>query len=282
MTRGSALIAWAVLLGFAAAGSRTAGAADAPAAEGTKKIVFIAGKKSHGPGAHEYEAGLKLFKQCLDASPNAKGIRTELHVNDWPADAATLNDADTIVLFSDGMDKKYKEEQHPMLKDDHLEIFAKQMKRGCGLVVIHWPLWVPSKKGAEELIEWVGGSCCYEKEGPGQGKPPEGRWGDAEKHPVLRGVKPFTWKDEYYGNRRFRENDPRLVPILPVPGKSGSQLWAWAVERADGGRGFAFIGGHTHANWKNDDLRKAMLNAILWTAKVDVPPDGVLSTVDMK
>ena len=30
----------------------------------------------------------------------------------------------------------------------------------------------------------------------------------------------------------------------------------WAVERADGGRGFGFTGGHFHDNWGNDDYRK--------------------------
>jgi hypothetical protein len=30
-------------------------------------------------------------------------------------------------------------------------------------------------------------------------------------------------------------------------------------------------------NWQNDDNRKLMLNAILWTAKVTIPKDGVPS-----
>jgi hypothetical protein len=52
---------------------------------------------------------------------------------------------------------------------------------------------------------------------------------------------------------------------------------AWARERPDGGRGFGFTGGHNHWNWGNDDFRKLMLNAIAWTAKVDVPTGGVPS-----
>ena len=54
---------------------------------------------------------------------------------------------------------------------------------------------------------------------------------------------------------------------------------AWAVERPDGGRGFGFTGGHNHANWGNDDFRKLVLNALLWTAKAEVPAGGVQSTV---
>jgi hypothetical protein len=47
----------------------------------------------------------------------------------------------------------------------------------------------------------------------------------------------------------------------------------------DGGRGFGFTAGHTHRGWANDEQRKTLLNAILWTAKVEVPPGGVQSTV---
>jgi hypothetical protein len=32
---------------------------------------------------------------------------------------------------------------------------------------------------------------------------------------------------------------------------------------------------HNHKNWGFADFRKLVLNAILWTAKVDVPADGV-------
>ncbi|MCX6917466.1 MAG: hypothetical protein NT167_31270, partial [Verrucomicrobia bacterium] len=42
-----------------------------------------------------------------------------------------------------------------------------------------------------------------------------------------------------------------------------------------GGRGFGFTGGHFHRNWANDNYRKVVLNAILWTAKVEVPANGV-------
>ena len=43
---------------------------------------------------------------------------------------------------------------------------------------------------------------------------------------------------------------------------------AWATERADGGRAFGFTGGHFHWNWGDDNFRKLVLNAIVWTAQV--------------
>ena len=48
----------------------------------------------------------------------------------------------------------------------------------------------------------------------------------------------------------------------------------WGVERAGGGRGFGFTGGHFHVNWAHDDFRKVVLNALLWLTKVDVPAGG--------
>lgn len=52
---------------------------------------------------------------------------------------------------------------------------------------------------------------------------------------------------------------------------------AWAVERANGGRGFGFTGGHWHHNWAHDDFRKVVLNGLVWIAGVEVPPGGVPS-----
>lgn len=251
------------------------------AADKDRKIVFLAGTKSHGlagNGIHEYEGGLRLFQQCLDSSPNVQGVKTELHTDGWPKDPATLDDADTIVIFSDGLsNERTKLQQHPFLRGENLKVIDKQMKRGCGLVVIHWPLWVTADHGGPEFIDWLGGYChCGGKE-EGIGREfPDGRWEGSPKHPINSGVTEWKVSDEYYGNIRFKTGDERLVPIIPMK-KPAQRLWAWACERADGGRAFAFIGGHAHRNWANDNLRRVMLNAILWTAKAEVPAGGVES-----
>lgn len=53
----------------------------------------------------------------------------------------------------------------------------------------------------------------------------------------------------------------------------------WSIERADGGRGFGFTGGHFHDNWANGNFRKVVLNALLWSAHAEVPENGVESKV---
>src|SRR5205823_958503 len=101
------------------------------------------------------------------------------------------------------------------------------------------------------------------------------------KHPISRGLASFDLREEYYYNMRFREKDDRLAPILTVelPNETGPQVVAWAVQRKDGGRGFGYTGGHYHSNLQNENVRKMLLNAIVWTAHGSVPKEGVNSSV---
>jgi type 1 glutamine amidotransferase len=157
------------------------------------------------------------------------------------------------------------------------------MKRGVGFVAIHYSVFVPNRPAGERFLDWIGGYFDYQS-GPGAN-----HWYSkiqtasarvsiaAPEHPVARGLKPFDLREEYYYNIRFREKDARVVPILQVPlaGESSAQTVAWAVERVDGGRGFGYTGGHFHANWGVEGVRTMVLNAILWTAKLEVPVGGV-------
>jgi quinoprotein glucose dehydrogenase len=251
-----------------------------------KKVVLIAGKKSHGPGDHEYEKGCRLLARCLETAPGLKGqFRAEVHTDGWPADPKTLDDADTIVLFSDGSD--HNELDHPILHGDRLETLRRQMQRGAGLVAIHYTVFVPQKRGGPEFLDWIGGFFDYES---GAGKPP---WYSkiqmasstvtpaSPKHPIARGLAPFALREEFYYKIRFRENDPRLVPIATttLPNEPDAQTIAWAVQRREGGRGFGYTGGHFHSNWQVENVRKMLLNAIVWTAKGNVPKEGVQSTL---
>ena len=255
----------------------------AAAAEPAKKIVLIAGKiTGHGKHSHEYEKNVILLKHLLDTSPNAGNLSVEVHFNGWPDDPTTLEDADAIFLTSDGGD--HKETDHPFYVDDRFKVLEKQMARGCGLVQFHWSTFHPSRHH-EQITDWVGGYFDYET-GPGPRK-----WysaiqtwdalatlGTAE-HAILRGVSPFKLTEEFYYRIRFRDKDPRLRPILLTqpPGETAAQPVGWAVERVDGGRGFGFTGGHFYKNWWLPDFRRLILNAIVWSAGLEVPAGGVQS-----
>lgn len=242
------------------------------------KIVLLAGKKSHAPGEHEYEKGLNVLRHCLDTGLNVRHVIAELHSNGWPQDERTLDDADTIVVFSDGASRGLA---HPLVSGDHMPALARQMNRGCGLVVIHWTLNLPSKLGQETFLRWIGGFKDFENPPRPIGQPLRvADWSRQAAHPICRGLKPFAMPaDEYKTPERLLSDRPGFTPILPFPGKPGDPLWAWAWQRDDGGRGFGLIGGHKHTIWQIEDLRKAVLNAILWTAHKAVPNDGAITAL---
>ncbi len=256
-----------------------------------KKIVFLAGPPSHGPGDHEHRAGCLLLKSCLDKVP---GVTSAVYSNGWPENpSAAFADAATVVLYSDGGGG------HPFLQDERLQTVGALMKKGVGLVCLHYAVEPTKEKGERELLDWLGG--CFEIDwSVNPDWTPQFK--ELPKHPVTRGVSPFHINDEWYFHMRFRDGMKGVTPILTaVPPQSTMrrpdgphegnaavreavrqgepQHVAWACERADGGRGFGFTGGHYHKNWGNDDLRKLVLNAILWTAKVEVPAEGVPSQV---
>lgn len=256
-----------------------------------KKVLFIAGPPSHGAGFHEYNAGLLLFQKCLAGIP---GLKTEISLNGWPRDAASLAEADAVVLFSDGGPK------HPALQDDHLAQLEKAMARGAGLGVIHYAVEPTRERGQVEFLRWLGGAFeVYWSVNPHW----DANFTRLPVHPITRGVQPFTLRDEWYFQMRFVGGMKGVTPLLvAVPAgpqvtarpdgdhggnpamraavaRGDAQTVSWAYERADGGRGWAYTGGHFHKNWGDDNARKLVLNAILWLAKLEVPDGGVQSVV---
>jgi len=248
--------------------------------EKTRRIALVAGTPSHAPLAHEFNAGVTLLKKCLDGVP---GVQASAYLNGWPRDPTAFDGVDTILLYMDGGSG------HPLILPERLAQFSELMNKGVGLACVHYAVEVPKDRGGPELLKWIGG--YYERDysiNP--------HW-TAEikklpKHPITRGVEPFTLRDEWYFNMRFAPATSALKPILKAtppddtrrtaaakehPGRE--EVLAWAFERADGGRGFGFTGAHFHNNWGDENFRKLVLNALVWTAKMEVPAGGVTSQV---
>lgn len=252
-----------------------------------KKIVLL-----WSEGHHPNKAGCELFKHCLENSRNVKGIKCEVYEN-WPEKAGALEDAATIVIYSEGINEEMKKagKAHPVFSSSkRLEYLDKLMKKGVGMVCIHYTLYAQRRLEAPRLLEWIG--AYYDFEGYGSShrvtQQPQALTPVTPYHPVSRGWAKFTLNEnELYHNLRFAEEDC-AVPILRTtfPDKKTKEMKehivAWALERKDGGRGYGFGGGHFYNMWINDDCRKMMLNAIVWTAKIEVPRDGVSSSVPEK
>ncbi|HWL17471.1 MAG TPA: ThuA domain-containing protein, partial [Opitutus sp.] len=187
-------------------------------------------------------------------------------------------------------------EAHPALEPKNFTALQRAMQRRAGLVLLHYATEPTIENGETEFLAWIGGAFEINwSVNP--------HWAADFKmlpdHPVTRGVAPFSLLDEWYFHLRFAPGVTPLLAAVPPPSTmqrrdgphSGNphvraavargepQTVAWTFERPDGGRGFGLTGGHFHRNWGQRDFRTLVLNAILWTAQMDVPADGVASVV---
>jgi hypothetical protein len=255
-----------------------------------KKVLLIAGPPSHGPRAHEHNAGVQLLQKCLTG---VRGLKTEIALNGWPQNPAALENIDAVIIYSDGGAK------HIALADDHLQQLDRALSKGAGLGLLHYAVEPTLEKGQAEFLKWVGGAYeIHWSVNPHW----DGNFKSFPKHPITRGVQPFVINDEWYFNMRFVDGMKGVTPILvavpdastverPDGHHSGNpavramvargdpQTVSWAYERPGGGRGFGLTGAHDHDNWGNENFRKLVLNAILWLAKMEVPANGVMSSV---
>jgi hypothetical protein len=271
----------AMLVGLAAAASVFA----ADKTGGKRKVLFLAGKPSHGYGAHDHLAGCMLLAKSLNES--GLPIAAQLHHYDWPSDGKLLEEADCIVMYGDGG------QNHMVL--GHLAETDALAKKGVGIVCLHYGVEAPKGRAGQKLMDWIGG---YFETDWSVNPTWVAKYGKFPDHPITRGVRPFEIEDEWYYHMRFRDGMRGVTPILttlppretlsrPDGSHSGNpavraaiargepQHMAWAAERPDGGRGFGFTGAHFHWNWSEPNFRKIVLNAIAWCAKVDVPKDGI-------
>jgi len=253
-------------------------------AAGQKNILLIAGPKSHEAGAHEHPAGCELLaKHLLESVP---GVTVEVCTG-WPENASRVEEADTIVIYGDGLGK------HPA--NGAIAALRRHYDAGRGLAVLHFALEPGDPEMAKLLDDAIGGrfevdwsvNPVWKMESP-----------SIADHPATRGVRPFAMEDEFYFHLRLSESVTPLLqahPPLDSLGADGPrsgnpsvrkalaenkpQTLAWAVENPNGSRGFGFTGGHYFRNWAQEDFRKLVLNAIVWTARIDVPNRGVAGTV---
>ena len=261
----------------------------------SRKLVLLAGSPSHPPGMHEFRAGTLLLEKRLSQVP---GLVVERYDNGWVEDETTLDNADAVVIYADGG------RRHPLADKRRLALMGEHVARGIGLGCMHYGVEVLPDDAGEEFKSWLGGYYEHEFSCNPIWTPSFESFPD---HPVANGVRPFAVEDEWYFNMRFREgfdaSSPRsaggdtFTPILvaspsdeirdgpyvypkgPYPhiqaAKGREEAMLWAIERADGGRGFGFTGGHFHRNWQNDEYRKVMMNVICWLAGLRVPRLGV-------
>ncbi len=279
-------------------------------AAGKKKALLLAGNPSHGFGAHDHLSGCSLLAKLL----NESGLPIEAEVHSlqkqgWPS-PEKLASANTIVIYSDGGGghpfNAHLDELQALTNKGvgivclHYGVETTIGKPGQAFidwtggyfepnysVNPHWTAYYrqlpkhPTTNGVKPFStndEWYYHMRFREKM--------DGVTAILTDNPPLSTLV-VTDKD---GKVVMEEKDGKQVPKLSRPeGPHNNnpsarkavledkepQHTAWAIQRADGGRGFGCSGGHVHWNWGNNQFRKLILNAIAWTAGIDVPSDGV-------
>jgi type 1 glutamine amidotransferase len=249
------------------------------------RILVVVGPSTHPPGSHEVAAGGRLLGHCLEHMENVSNIKTEI-LNEWPKDKAMRDAASAIVFLGDFFPPCRLPDVEQNLND-----LGEMMQRGCGIVCLHFATGLRpedvAEDGAHPLLQWLGGYfAAHGKHHQSTAKiyqvatiTPA-----AAEHPILRGWKEFTVHDEPYINNYFGPNGNKLAPnvtalatsMLP-PDAPKREIVAWCVERVDSGRGFGIVMPHFYKNWRQEDLRRFILNGIVWSAKLQVPAGGVKS-----
>ena len=219
-----------------------------------------------------------LLMHCIDTSLNVRHVDVEVCTNGWPEDEKTLDDADSIVLLCDGAMKGV---QHPLVRDHHMPALERQMKRGCGLVVIHWGLMLPSEIGNETFLKWIGGFKDYENPPRPIGEPLRLQEWSKQAAIRSRGVKPLEMpKDEKARRRNDCCRAMRASRRSCCFGKARRSGRHGRGKRKDGDAVSASAAGTGYAAWECDDLRMVLLNAILWTAHCRCPTTGRFRAAD--
>ncbi|MEM9281771.1 MAG: ThuA domain-containing protein [Verrucomicrobiota bacterium] len=246
----------------------------------TTRILFLAGARSHGSGAHEFNAGCHLLAKALNEQ---SGLDVEATViNGWPDDESIFDGVAATIIYSDAT----RVVEHGWETTDQL------VKSGMGIMFMHYAVHPSAEMGEKYFRPWIGGA--FET-----GFSVNPHWVADLKtlpdHPVSHGVDgPITAFDEFYYNMRFHKSREQVLDLVTaVPTKERLKriinLWTqegyegidkpqtlmWGIERPDGGRGIGFTGGHYHHNWGIDGVRQIVLNAIVWVAGMEVPEDGV-------
>jgi len=251
-------------------------------------ILIVVGPSNHPPGSHEVAAGGRVLKHLLEQTDNIDDLKIDL-VNEWP-NATLRGRASTVVFIGDTFPANRFPDPQQNLAD-----LSKMMDQGCGIVCIHYATGLlgqdVTEDGDHPLLRWMGGyfanRSCPHHESIARIYPAATITPSAPEHPVSRGWKPFTLHDEPYTNNYFGPDNNQPAPNVTIlatsmlpPQDPKKEAVAWCVDRKEGGRGFGIVMPHFYKNWKQDDLRKFILNAIIWTAKREVPEQGVETSLE--
>ncbi|MDF1858863.1 MAG: alpha/beta hydrolase [Verrucomicrobiales bacterium] len=252
-------------------------------------VAIIVGPEKHAPGTHEVAAGGRLIAHCLNEAENVDGIRARVFY-EWPEDPDLMKSVDTVVFIGDQFPAERLDGSDRAMSD--LEAMT---ARGCGIVCVHYATGLGVEDVAEDgdhpLLHWTGGyfaTRCNHHQSVARIFEATITPTAPEDHPIRRGWAAFDVRDEpytrnWFGRDGLAEGAISLATVEFPPDDPKTETVAWAIERKDGGRGAGITMPHFFRNWEKEELRRFILNTIVWTSGGDVPANGVESSLpDLK
>lgn len=257
------------------------------AAPARRRILIVAGPSQHPPGTHEVNAGARLLKHCLEQMTNVRGLGVDL-AEQWPQDQAMLDAARAVVFIGDIFPPMRLPETPKIMQS-----LAAMVARGCGITCLHYATGLRADDvapdGDHPLLHWIGGYFATSNrhhQSVAKVFPACTITPAAGQHPILRGWREFIVAEEPYYKNYFGPNGNQMAAnvtalatsMLP-PDAPRREVVAWCAQRKDGGRGVGIVMPHFYRNWAVEDMRRFILNAVVWSAKLNVPRQGVATPV---
>jgi type 1 glutamine amidotransferase len=197
----------------------------------------------------------------------------------WPDGPAQIDQADGVVMFVT--------EGARWLQNDprRYAAISQMLKRGGGLVAIHWSVGAKEGQYMEQQLQILGGS----RGGP------ERKYTYLEtdvtvlnpEHPIVTGVESYRVHDEFYYNLDLLQAGPTapaggrvITPLLSAKIEDKDEICGWAFEPEVGGRSFGFVCLHYHRNWELPHYRRLVVQGVLWTLDLPIPAGGVDPAID--
>ena len=176
---------------------------------------------------------------------------------------------------------------------DYLSQLDALHKAGMGIMILHWGIAVNNEQNPtarDYYLNWFGETAME-----GFTQNPLGFWivtpiESAKKHPILNGVGRWIYKDEIFSRLVVNPGDPYRTDLLIGESPETNQSEAGSPRGVIGPRGIASAyekgkargilwgGMDFHSALLNENYLRFVLNAITWTAGIEVPAGGVKTT----
>jgi hypothetical protein len=248
-----------------------------------------------------------VLQDCINKAYNIKGVKIVTKYIDARSalDVEDIKDADALIVESSSASSSQKR-THPLFPPlapdekkydqetlDYLSKLDALHKAGMGIMIIHWGVAVNNEQNPTArnyYLDWFGETAME-----GYTQNPLGFWivtpiESAKKHPILNGVHPWIYKDEIFSRLVGNPGNPYLTNLLIGESPETNQSEAGSPKGVIGPRGIASAyekgktrgilwgGGDFHSALLNENYLRFVMNAIVWTAGIEVPAGGVKTT----